>query len=120
MASVRFGRTGPGDLLAQGLVQRSRERTVHPDLRQPTEHPGTAGRSPAGQGDSHISGKVYNVERLGGDTFFYLNGPDGAAITVHAPGDMTVSHGDEVTVGFNGDKCHLFNQSGEAFQRLQA
>jgi hypothetical protein len=39
---------------------------------------------------------------------------------VHAPGDMTVSHGDEVTVGFNGDKCHLFSQSGEAFQRLQA
>jgi multiple sugar transport system ATP-binding protein len=76
--------------------------------------------SPAGHGDSHITGKVYNVERLGGDTFFYLNGPDGAAITVHAPGDMTVSHGDEVTVGFNGDKCHLFNQSGEALQRLQA
>ena len=76
--------------------------------------------SPAGDGDSRIFGKVYNVERLGGDTFLYLNGPDGAGITVHAPGDMMVAHGDEVTVGFSGDKCHLFHANGEAFQRLQA
>jgi multiple sugar transport system ATP-binding protein len=73
-----------------------------------------------GQGDSRISGKVYNVERLGGDTYFYLNGPDGNDITVHAPGDMTVSGGDEVTVGFNGDRCHLFHENGEAFPRLSA
>jgi multiple sugar transport system ATP-binding protein len=73
-----------------------------------------------GRGDSRISGKVYNVERLGGDTYFYLNSPDGNDITVHAPGDMTVSGGDEVTVGFSGDTCHLFHENGEAFQRLAA
>ncbi len=73
-----------------------------------------------GRGDSHISGKVYNVERLGGDTYLYLRGPEGKDITVHAPGDMVVSSGDDVTVGFNGDKCHLFHESGEAFQRLSA
>jgi multiple sugar transport system ATP-binding protein len=71
-----------------------------------------------GSGDSHISGKVYNVERLGGDTYLYLSGPDGKDITVHAPGDMVVAGGDEVTIGFNGDKCHLFHENGEAFQRL--
>jgi multiple sugar transport system ATP-binding protein len=75
---------------------------------------------PAGNGDSRISGKVHNVERLGGDTFFYLTGPDGTGITVHAPGDMVVAHGDAVTVGFNGDRCHLFGENGEAFRRLQA
>ena len=76
--------------------------------------------NPAGAGDSRITGKVTNVERLGGDTFFYLKGPDGAGITVHAPGDMVVAHGDDVTVGFNGEKCHLFGESGEAFRRLTA
>ena len=37
-------------------------------------------------------------------------------------GDLwdVVAHGDEVTVGFSGDKCHLFHANGEAFQRLQA
>jgi ABC-type sugar transport system ATPase subunit len=75
---------------------------------------------PAGNGDSRISGKVHNVVRLGGDTFFYLTGPDGTGITVHAPGDMVVAHGDAVTVGFNGDRCHLFGENGEAFRRLQA
>jgi multiple sugar transport system ATP-binding protein len=73
-----------------------------------------------GSGDSHIAGKVYNVERLGGDTYLYLRGPEGKDITVHAPGDMVVSSGDDVTVGFNGAKCHLFHESGEAFQRLSA
>jgi ABC-type sugar transport system ATPase subunit len=73
-----------------------------------------------GSGDSHISGKVYNVERLGGDTYLYLHGPEGKDVTVHAPGDMVVSSGDEVTVGFNGAKCHLFHESGEAFQRFSA
>jgi len=73
-----------------------------------------------GHGGSRISGKVYNVERLGGDTYLYLSGPDGNDITVHAPGDMVVASGDEVTFGFSGDKCHLFHENGEAFQRLPA
>ena len=39
-------------------------------------------------------------------------------ITVHAPGDMVVAIGDNVAIGFNGDKCHLFHENGEALQRL--
>ncbi len=73
-----------------------------------------------GSGDSSISGTVYNVERLGGDTYLYLNGPEGKDITVHAPGDMVVAIGDAVNIGFNGDKCHLFQESGAAFERLRA
>jgi multiple sugar transport system ATP-binding protein len=72
----------------------------------------------AGGGDSSISGRVFNVERLGGDTYLYLNGAEGNDITVHAPGDMVVAIGDEVTIGFNGEKCHLFRKTGEAFERL--
>jgi ABC-type sugar transport system ATPase subunit len=76
--------------------------------------------NPAGQGDSRIAGKVYNVERLGGDTYLYLHSPAAKDITVHAPGDMVVAIGDAVEIGFNGDRCHLFDESGEAFQRLPA
>jgi multiple sugar transport system ATP-binding protein len=74
----------------------------------------------AGGGDSRLAGRVYNVERLGGDTYLYLEGPAGKDITVHAPGDMKVAIGDDVTIGFSGEKCHLFNEGGEAFQRLSA
>ncbi len=76
--------------------------------------------SPGLHGDSRISGKVYNVERLGGDTYLYLDGPDGNHITVHAPGDMVVAIGDEIAIGFNGDKCHLFDAADAAFPRLAA
>lgn len=74
--------------------------------------------STGNQGDSRISGRVHNVERLGADTFLYLDGPDSKEITVHAPGDMVVAVGDNVAMSFNGDRCHLFQANGEALQRL--
>jgi ABC-type sugar transport system ATPase subunit len=70
-----------------------------------------------GQGDSTISGKVRMVERLGGDTYLYLSARDGTDITVHAPGDMIVSLGDQIPISFSADKGHLFHESGEAFGR---
>ena len=73
---------------------------------------------PDGQGDSTISGKVHTVERLGGDTYLYLHTLEGTDVTVHAPGDMVVSSGDQVRIGFQADKCHLFHENGEAFERF--
>ena len=46
-----------------------------------------------GTGDSKIPGKIYAVERLGGETYLYLHTPEGHEITVHAPGDKVVSTG---------------------------
>ncbi len=74
--------------------------------------------SPEGTGDSKIPGKIYAVERLGGETYLYLHTPEGHEITVHAPGDKVVATGDEISIGFTADKCHLFHQGGEAFGRL--
>jgi multiple sugar transport system ATP-binding protein len=74
--------------------------------------------NPNGQGDSAISGKVHTVERLGGDTYLYLSALEGTDITVHAAGDMVVSSGDEITISFSADKCHLFHATGEAFERF--
>ena len=73
--------------------------------------------NPDGHGDSTISGTVHTVERLGGETYLYLSTREGTDVTVHAPGDMVVASGDELTIGFSADKCHLFHDSGEAFER---
>jgi len=74
--------------------------------------------NPGGQGDSSITGNVHTVERLGGDTYLYLSTPEGADLTVHAPGDMVVTSGDRIAIGFNADKCHLFHENGDAFERF--
>jgi len=76
--------------------------------------------NPGGEGDSSIAGSVHTVERLGGDTYLYLSTSEGADVTVHAPGDMVVASGDRVAIGFNADKCHLFHENGDAFERLPA
>jgi len=76
--------------------------------------------NPGGEGDSSIAGSVHTVERLGGDTYLYLSTSEGADVTVHAPGDMVVAPGDRVAIGFNADKCHLFHENGDAFERLPA
>jgi multiple sugar transport system ATP-binding protein len=70
-----------------------------------------------GQGDSHVSGTVRTVERLGGDTFIYIHALDDTDVTVHAPGDIVVATGDQVTIGFGSESCHLFRENGEAFGR---
>jgi ABC-type sugar transport system ATPase subunit len=75
---------------------------------------------PNGPGDSNIAGKVRMVERLGGDTYLYLNALEEADITVHAPGDIVVSPGDRIPIGFSAAKAHLFHESGEAFARFPA
>ena len=74
--------------------------------------------SPDGIGNSKLPGKVYAVERLGGETYLYLHTPEGREITVHAPGDKVVSTGDQISIGFTADKCHLFHENGESFGRL--
>jgi len=71
-----------------------------------------------GQGDSTISAKVHTVERLGGDTYLYLHTLEGTDVTLHAPGDMVIALGDQVRIGFHADKCHLFHENGEAFERF--
>ena len=74
--------------------------------------------NPDGAGESVIPGKVYAVERLGGETYVYLNTPEGREMTVHAPGDKVIAMGDDVTIGFAADKCHLFDGNGVSFERV--
>ena len=74
--------------------------------------------NPDGAGNSSIPGKVYAVERLGGETYLYLNTPEGREMTVHTAGDKVISSGDQVAIGFRADQCHLFHENGDAFERV--
>jgi multiple sugar transport system ATP-binding protein len=67
-----------------------------------------------GGATSAISGKVFNVERLGGDTYLYIKRHTGDDLTVHMPGDVAANFGDNVSFAFDSSKCHLFNARGEA------
>ena len=75
---------------------------------------------PEGNGDAKIPAKVFAVERLGGETYLYVNTREGREFTVHAPGDKVVSEGEEISVGVSSESCHVFNQQGTAFDRLAA
>ena len=65
-------------------------------------------------GDASISGKVYAVERLGGETYLYVHMPDGQEITVHVSGDKALSTGEVISIGFRTSQCQLFHQNGES------
>ena len=73
-----------------------------------------------GDGDLRIPARVFAAERLGGETYVYVNTKEGKEITVHAPGDKGVSEGDEVFVGVGAGNAHLFGPRGAAFERLSA
>ena len=69
-------------------------------------------------GDAKIEGKVFAVERLGGETYLYVNTEKNQELTVHASGDKVVRVGDLVSIGFSVKNCHLFNNHGQVFEKL--
>ena len=54
---------------------------------------------PAGKGDAILTGKVFAVERLGNETYVYLEVPGSKEFAVHAAGDVVVKPGDEMSSG---------------------
>ena len=71
-------------------------------------------------GDTKLQGKVFAVERLGGETYLYVNTDRNEELTVHAAGDKVVGVGDLVSIGFSAKNCHLFNRRGQVFEKLAA
>ena len=70
--------------------------------------------------DTKLQGEVFAVERLGGETYLYVNTEKNEELTVHAAGDKVVSVGDLVSIGFSSKNCHLFNERGQVFEKLAA
>jgi multiple sugar transport system ATP-binding protein len=64
------------------------------------------------QGEFH--GEVIIAERLGSETYLYVQTDDGKRVTIETRGDSTARIHDRVGVQVDGRNCHLFNSSGEA------
>jgi multiple sugar transport system ATP-binding protein len=69
----------------------------------------------APQGDT--MGEVLVAERLGGETFLYVQISQGVMIVVQADGENASRVHDRVAVVIDGRACHLFKQDGRAVQR---
>jgi multiple sugar transport system ATP-binding protein len=64
-----------------------------------------------------IQGEVLVAERLGGETYLYLQTEGGETLVVQADGNNANQLHDRVSVQIDGKLCHLFNLQGEAIAR---
>ena len=71
-------------------------------------------------GDAKMQGEVFAVERLGGETYLYVNTEKNEELTVHTSGDKVVGIGDLVSIGFSPKDCHLFDSQGQVFEKIAA
>ena len=69
-----------------------------------------------GKGDAILEGRAAAVERLGNETYVYLEVPGSNEFAVHAAGDVAAQPGDLIRVGIPATACHLFDASGVAFE----
>ncbi|MEM7046768.1 MAG: sn-glycerol-3-phosphate ABC transporter ATP-binding protein UgpC [Pseudomonadota bacterium] len=66
-----------------------------------------------------LSGEVYVVERLGGETYAYVKIPGADMLTVHTDGESRLGVGDTITIELSPNQCHLFErESGLALAQL--
>jgi multiple sugar transport system ATP-binding protein len=62
--------------------------------------------------------RVHLVEHLGGATVIYATAPDGNNLTIAAPGQSGVHHGDLVPLRVHPALCHLFRENGMALPNI--
>ena len=66
-------------------------------------------------GDENWESKVLVVEKLGSGTFLYLE-KNGEMLVVQTDGDSKIKVGDNVKIGFDTTRCHIFDKSNKAFK----
>ncbi len=70
--------------------------------------------------DGHLAGKVLQIERLGSDTFAFVEGGGEEPVAVRVePGRELPSHG-EVGITFDPARCHLFGENDVALKPTSA
>ena len=68
-----------------------------------------------------IIGEIETVERLGNESFIYLNHPDiQEAFIARVEDSRNRQPGHQFHVGVPAENCHLFDNSGQAFARTRA
>ncbi|UEM01917.1 sn-glycerol-3-phosphate ABC transporter ATP-binding protein UgpC [Skermanella rosea] len=78
-----------------------------------------AGDSQGGGGDAVMDGKVFVVERLGGETYCHVRTADGQSIVLRTGGEDTVRPGEQIRIGIPAGACRLFDRDGMALDRLE-
>lgn len=74
---------------------------------------------PCDQSEICIKGTVKVVEQLGNETQVYIEMPPIKQSLVYRQNDIVlVSEGDEMSIGINPNRCHLFKEDGTACRRL--
>ncbi|MEZ5591413.1 MAG: sn-glycerol-3-phosphate ABC transporter ATP-binding protein UgpC [Gammaproteobacteria bacterium] len=71
-----------------------------------------------GEGTIQLQGKVKLVERLGDNSYVYLQLPAGTSLIATTPGSSRVRPGDTLTVSTDSAAVHVFDAQGQAFERL--
>ena len=54
------------------------------------------------------------MERLGNETYVYLEVPGSNDFAVHAAGDVAVQPGDFMRIGIPASACHVFDTTAQA------
>ncbi|KZL28463.1 ABC transporter ATP-binding protein [Pseudovibrio sp. Ad37] len=69
------------------------------------------------EANSHMSGNVELVERLGTESQVHVRLDSGQGLTAVTRGTHPVNMGDRVHLNFPAEHCHLFSPEGEAYPR---
>ena len=64
-----------------------------------------------------LTGDVQIAEHLGGETFFYVNLPNGQSITVEIQGQIHIDAGERIGLTFGDDAYHLFDSEEQVIRR---
>jgi multiple sugar transport system ATP-binding protein len=94
---VQPGSVRPGDAVTLGI----RPEHLRPDDR------------------GQIQGEVLVAERLGGETFLYLQAAPELMLVVQADGEIPTRVHDRIRVEINTDHTHLFDRQGAAIERAR-
>jgi multiple sugar transport system ATP-binding protein len=71
------------------------------------------------QGDAAVTGRVFVVERLGGETYCYVRVEGEQTIIMRTEGEAAVRAGDQIQIGISAASSHLFDQDGIALDRVE-
>jgi multiple sugar transport system ATP-binding protein len=71
------------------------------------------------KGDATMEGRVFVVERLGGETYCHVRVDGGQSVVIRTDGDSPVNPGEQVRIGIPAANCHLFDRDGIALVRVE-
>jgi multiple sugar transport system ATP-binding protein len=71
------------------------------------------------QGHAVMEGRIFVVERLGGETYCHVRVEGDQSVVIRTDGDSPVNPGEQVRIGIPAAHCHLFDRDGIALDRVE-